>query len=302
MVGHLAASLMAVFLIACLLVTGCTSAAVPEESQPPDEEPTSTETTEPAAPEPPPNPVATYCESLELPEAFVALLAPLGDDGDMSANDQQISDVAKTIAELDIPDDAKTKTITYVASGKAQEYLDACDHLKSVSDTVLADYLMMGIDEDIVDYLTFLDTLADSEFAQKALKNRLCIYDGVLDDLERQFLADPENAEYASQLANHLIQQMETIEPEFTSEMVNNVPEFKIVDANLVCVAEKLAWVVENGKDVDVFGTTFDSMLQEGIPGKRLMFTPGQCIAWVFALEDGMTPVYLEREQPQKEY
>ncbi|MBM3254377.1 MAG: hypothetical protein FJZ16_09005, partial [Candidatus Omnitrophica bacterium] len=194
-------------------------------------------------------------------------------DGRQDEKEKLTIDTAYEISQLNVGDTAKKDNITYLLS-KPSEFLDVYKTLKAVSDDTLKDFLELGIDDNVVEYLSFVSSLTDKEFANYAIKNKLCTQDKNINTLEKNFLQEPE--EYKQEWFNHNISEIEKIYPEFAIEL-KKIPDFIQIDIKDAEVSEDFISVA---KKKSIGGISLDSMFSEGIKEKRKFCTPIQALVW----------------------
>jgi len=220
----------------------------------------------------------------------------MDEDGKQDESEKLTLDTAYEILQSNVSDTAKKDNIIYLLS-KPSEFLDAYKTLKAVSDnnTTLKNYLQRGINEEVIKYIAFLNSLANKQFAQEALIKKLGIELPV--EMQVKFLTEPEKNK--EEVLNYLYNEISKINPELAKE-----PDsiFKFSKKTTLEKAEIVEDVLGMGKDVldpaiykKIFDTTIGSMLNEGIKGKRGIWTPG--LALIEALY-GNEVEYLEREKP----
>jgi len=219
-----------------------------------------------------PNLNVAYALSKNLSD-YVELIKPMDADGIQQEKERLAIDTALEISQLNISDDLKRNNIIYLLS-KPSEFLDAYNSLKLVSDNTLKDYLELGIDDNLIDYLSFLSTLTNKEFADYALKNKLCIQDKNLTELEKNSLKDPEK--YKQQIFEYNLSEINKINPELANELMK-LPDFGTVDIKDV---EALEDITAFAPYESVGGITLDSMFNEGIKEKRKFCTLVQTLVW----------------------
>jgi hypothetical protein len=86
------------------------------------------------------------------------------------------------------------------------------DTLKSLSDDTLKAYIKLGIDTNVIEYVDFVKSLPKADFADYALKQKLCIQDRKLTEEEEKFLHDPNK--YIQEIYEYNISEIATIDPE----------------------------------------------------------------------------------------
>ncbi|OGO24024.1 MAG: hypothetical protein A2144_05725 [Chloroflexi bacterium RBG_16_50_9] len=239
------------------------------------------------------NPVEEYAKSIDLPDDLARLLKPLGADSDMSETDRLAVDTAKEISKLNISDPAKKGNVVYLMYRPA-EFSKAYSMLKAVSDNTSKDYLELGIGDNVIEYLSLLSSLTDRKFADYALKNMFCIQDrSPLTDLEKDFLKEPEK--YRQQMLEYRLSQVGMKNGKMAG-WLKELPDLKnptIEDLKALEDEEGIARLV------NLFGTNYDSIDKEGIPGKRKFNAAWQAIHWIYKDWEQKD---LERERPFDKY
>jgi hypothetical protein len=220
------------------------------------------------------NPVEEYAKSIGLSDEYVAILKPLGEDNKLDDSDKAAVDDAKKISNMTLSDSAKKVTISYLASGKVNEYDNAYSLLKSTSRQSGMRMHELGIDENVVNYISLVNSLPDKAFAKYAMENALCIQDRQLTELEKNFLQSPD--EYSKQLYDYYLAGIDKINPELGKEM-RKVPHYVTVDAKRVEAMEDVLGLASNVE----YKSAFDDMLNIGIKDKRKYCSPLQGLEWL---------------------
>lgn len=117
--------------------------------------------------------------------------------------------------------------------------ISATDYLKSISDGLYEMYAKFGLDENVTDYITFVQSLP-KDFALYALTNKLCIKDHKLTDLEKQFLKEPDK--YLQQMFDSYMAEIGKIDPEMAIQL-KKLPYFRMLDTKDVEVVEDFLWL-----------------------------------------------------------
>jgi hypothetical protein len=174
---------------------------------------------------------------------------------------------------------AKHSNVSYLASHPL-EFVGAHTALKTLSPDSIDIYLDFTIDESVVEYLLFVSDLfensqIDSAFADELLKHKLCIQDRKLTELEQNFIFNPDR--FMRSLLNEYLEEMEILNLELTSEILK-LPDMRRIDLKDLEAVED---ILELAKTDSVFGTTFESLLDEGIKGKRAYCSPLEALLWL---------------------
>jgi hypothetical protein len=128
------------------------------------------------------------------------------------------------------------------------------DYLKSVSDETLDIYKRLGIDGDVVPYINLVSTLP-KDFADYAIKSKLCIQDKKLTDLERKFLKEPDK--YLQELYDYHISEISKIDPELTAK-VGQLPYLKDKpDIKAMEVLEDILYLASNSQNQSKLGKIY---------------------------------------------
>ena len=138
--------------------------------------------------------------------------------------------------------------------------ISATDYLKSQSDDLYNMYAKFGLDENVADYITFVSTLP-KEFANYALTNKLCIQDGKITDLEKQFLKEPDK--YLQQMFDGYLTEISTVDPNMATQL-GKLPYFRVLEIQDVEAVEDFFWLVNNQR----YATPLAKLYGKGIERK----------------------------------
>lgn len=104
--------------------------------------------------------------------------------------------------------------------------ISTTDSLKSISDDLYEMYAEFGIDEDVAEYVLFVSSLP-KDFGDYTLQNKLCIQDHKLTELEKHFLAEPD--QYLQQMFDSYMTEISTIDPNLADKL-KIIPFFKEIE------------------------------------------------------------------------
>ena len=139
----------------------------------------------------------------------------------------------------------------------------------------MSELLRFGFDDNIINYISFVSSLPDKDFAKYALESKLCIQDRQLIELEKNFLKEPEM--YRQQLFNRYISDIKKANSELAMELVK-VPDFRTIDLRDVEAVED---ILDLADDEKLFNTTFTKLLDEGIKDKRKYSSGLEALTWL---------------------
>ena len=246
-------------------LTSCKAQPVQTPTTPPIQPPGQTSTV---------NPVEEYAKSIGLSDEYVAILKPLGDDKKLDDSDKAAVNDAKKILSMGLSDNAQKVTISYLASGKVREYDNAYNLLESTSNQSFKRMHELGIDDNIVNYISLVSSFSDKKFAKYVLESALCIEDRQLTELDKNFLKSPDA--YSHQLFDYYLTEINKINAELAKE-IPKVPDFKTVDVKRVEAIEDTYSLAANPE----YKAAFDDMLNTGIKEKRKYCSPLQGLEWL---------------------
>jgi len=123
------------------------------------------------------------------------------------------------------------------------EISHAVNSIESVSDEALESYLKLGFNGDVLDYISHVSSLTDKDFADYAMKNKLCIQDGELTELERSFLDEPED--YLQQVYDYYMSEIGSVDSDLAREL-GELPYFQEVQLEDVEVLEDVLHLAGN--------------------------------------------------------
>jgi len=140
------------------------------------------------------------------------------------------------------------------------EVKHALDSLESVSDEALGGFLALGIDGDIIEYVSFVLSLP-GDFAEYALESKLCIQDKELTELERSFLGEPEK--HLQQMYDYYMSEISNIDSDLARELTE-LPYFEEIEVEDVEVLEDVIYLASNPDNK----TTLEKLYGKGIERK----------------------------------
>lgn len=120
--------------------------------------------------------------------------------------------------------------------------LEAREALQSFSNSLLTIYDRFGIDKDIADYVLFVSTLP-ADFRDYVLQNKLCIQDYKLNELEKQFLKEPDR--YLQQMFDGYITEINMLDPNMDTQL-EKLPYFRTLEIEDVEVLEDVLYLASN--------------------------------------------------------
>ena len=118
----------------------------------------------------------------------------------------------------------------------------ALDSLESVSGETLEAYLDIGIDDHVVEYISFVLSLPQ-DFAEYALESKLCIQDKELTELERSFLEEPD--EYLQQMYDYYMSEIGEVDSNLAREL-KELPYFEEIEVEDMEVLEDVLYLASN--------------------------------------------------------
>jgi hypothetical protein len=148
--------------------------------------------------------------------------------------------------------------------------------LSHISEKAVYKILGAGLNNTIMEYISYVTSLPDQSNAIYFLENGVCIEDGNLTELEKNYLHNP-NGEYRQELYNFYIAEMRNMNSDLVDEL-QKLPDLKRIEMQDVeAVEDILAVAAENS----LSGPIFDEMLDEGIRDKRSYCTPLEALVWI---------------------
>jgi hypothetical protein len=246
------------------------------------------------------NKIKRYATQLGLPPEIVRELRPLGNS--IEENEKQLidalpcysPDVQYNLVKLAGDGEISTNDSTFITilpgyTRTGQEKLSdlvAADFLVSqveikgllylscfpddVKDNLITQF---GLNDEGMRWLSCLSGLPDRDFAEYALRNKLCIQgDGQFTELEKQFLTDRDN--YANELVDTYLADLKDAE---LSKELSRLPDLdsarEIKKEAVEGLEDIVCWV-----DNFPYAATFEKMEAEGIQEARAYCTPLQML------------------------
>ena len=141
---------------------------------------------------------------------------------------------------------------------------------------------LMALDEDeVMDDCerAFIDVLSvmDKDFAEYVVKNKLTFGDGNINELELNFLREPDK--YTQQLFNHYISEVEKINPELGMEL-KKLPDFKNIEINGIKKLEGLEDLLVLAGNPE-YKSASEIIVNEGVKDKRKYCSPLEGLLWI---------------------
>jgi hypothetical protein len=147
-----------------------------------------------------------------------------------------------------------------------------------VKDRLISQFDLNG---DGMEWLSYLSELPDSEFAEYAVRNMLCIQgDNRFTDIEKQFLADRDT--FANELVGTYIAGLKDAE---LANEINRLPEFDSGGEMTVESVEGLEDIIYWTNNFP-YNETFAKMNAEGLREKRAYCTPLQMLLAIFEYQE----------------
>jgi len=214
-----------------------------------------------------PNPNVKYALDKNLP--YAVQFKDLDDNGNQEPNEKTFIDLVSGYSE----EQAK-KIIGLAKDGISDEEIRALNYLPKIPPTYKNPLLDFGLDGDAAIWLNLISTF-DRMYANELIKNKLCIQDYRLTELERKILQNP--GKYDKELFDEYMAEIAKKSPEIHKELLL-LPDFKQIEVKDVEVAEDLIALT----DYKTVGTiSFDSLFNEGIKDKRKYCAPLEALVWI---------------------
>ena len=233
------------------------------------------------------NEIVDYAQSLNLPLNIVDELRVLGPE-----MDQYERELIELVSGHSEPVQMKTKrlveAIRYfresilplkivrqltIDSKVSKEEVNALKYLWKFSGEVQEGFIDLGLDADVLNFLTIVSTLPDQGFAEYAVINKLCIQDRKLTDLESNFLGEPER--YSNELLTQYLVDLGSIYDELADEL-RKLPDFEQASIKNVEATEDVLSLASNPER----RTFFEAVLSEGVKDSRKYCTSLQALVW----------------------
>jgi len=215
------------------------------------------------------NEIVDYAKSLNLPLNVVNELRVLGPE-----MDQYEKELIELVSGYSEPVQIKIVRQLTTDSKVSKEEVNALKYLWKFSGEVQGEFIDLGLDADVLNFLTIVSTLPDQGFAEYAVINKLCIQDRKLTDLESNFLGEPER--YSNELLTQYLVDLGSIYAELTDEL-RKLPDFKQANIKNLEAAEDVLSLASNPER----RTFFEAVLSEGIKDRRKYCTPLQALVWI---------------------
>jgi len=220
-----------------------------------------------------PNPNVKYVtEKYPALTPYISQIKVMDDDGEQDENDISKIDLAYKITQFGWDVESNKKIIGPMIV--YPDFENTLKQLSAVSDKALRDLLVFYIDENIMNYISFVSSLPDKDFVKYVLENKLCIQDRNLTELEKSFLKEPDN--YIQQLFDNYISEIDKINPELAMELLK-LPDFETVDIKDI---EALEDILYSAKESE-YKKFFEDCMNEGIEDKRIYCSPLEALLWI---------------------
>ncbi|MGQ9640433.1 MAG: thrombospondin type 3 repeat-containing protein [Candidatus Bathyarchaeia archaeon] len=167
-----------------------------------------------------PNPAAAYALQKGLPQVYVEKFKDVPMDDNIKGFINYISEMPPY--NLGMRDTIVEKALS---DGKISVYeAKMLPKLADLGSDVFAQFLELGLDETTNKYLDVVSSLPE-DFGSYVLKNKLCIQDRSLTDLEINFLKDPKK--YCAQLFDVYMGEIDSAYPQLGKEL-RKLPDFYV--------------------------------------------------------------------------
>jgi len=214
------------------------------------------------------NEIVDYAESLNLPLDIVNELRVLGPE-----MDQYEKELIELVSGYSEPVQIKIVRQLTTDSKVSKEEVNALKYLWQFSEKIQDEFIDLGLDADVLNFLTMVSTLPDQDFAEYAVINKLCIQDRKLTDLESDFLGDPER--YSNELLTQYLVDLGSIYDELADEL-RKLPDFKETSIKNLEATEDVLSLASNPER----RTFFEAALSEGVKDRRKYCTSLQALVW----------------------
>ena len=196
-------------------------------------------------------------EELQVHEETLSYLRGVAEDKRVSDEEYRILYDDELDHDGDGMDLAMEKKLGTDPLTAEPEVKHALDSLESVSDEALEGFLNLGLDGDVVEYISFALSLPE-DFAEYALESKLCIQDKEMTDLERSFLEEPEK--HLQQMYDYYISEINNIDSDLAREL-SELPYFEETELEDVEVLEDVLYLASNRDNK----TTLEKLYGKGI-------------------------------------
>ncbi|MBA7602710.1 hypothetical protein ES703_09806 [subsurface metagenome] len=214
------------------------------------------------------NEIVDYAQSLNLPLNIVSELRVLGPE-----MDQYERELIELVSGYSEPVQIKIVRQLTTDSKVSKEEVNALKYLWKFSEQIQEEFIDLGLDADVLNFLTIVSTLPDQGFAEYAVINKFCIRDRTLTDLESDFLGEPER--YTSELLTQYLVDLGSIYVELADEL-RKLPDFKETSIKNLEAVEDVLSLASNPER----RTFFEAVLSEGVKDSRKYCTPLQALVW----------------------
>ncbi len=214
------------------------------------------------------NEIVDYAQSLNLPLNIVNELRVLGPE-----MDQYERELIELVSGYSEPVQIKIVGQITTDSKVSKEEVNALKYLWNFSEKIQEEFIDLGLDDDVLNFLTMVSTLPDQGFAEYAVINKLCIQDRKLTDLESNFLGEPER--YSNELLTQYLVDLGSIYVELADEL-RKLPDFEQASIKNLEATEDVLSLASNPER----RTFFEAVLSEGVKDSRKYCTPLQALVW----------------------
>lgn len=130
--------------------------------------------------------------------------------------------------------------------------------------------------DHLKEYQDLLSTIKNRDYAEWAQKNNLCFEDGILTELEKNFLRNP--VLYGEEIFKEYMTEIKGENPELAMELekLPDLQDIKSQPAKKVEAIEDILSLTDKSK----YDITFELILNEGIKEKRKYSTPLEALLW----------------------
>jgi hypothetical protein len=222
-----------------------------------------------------PNPNVNYALDNGL-KSYVDRIKQFDEDGTQDADERCILDESREIFFSLLPLEEKELLIDGLLSGPHSDFVMLYNQLAGISKKAAYRTLGSGLDDTIVDYISYVNSLADEELCRYAFENRVCIQDHTLTELEKDYLKNPEG-QCLQRLFDTYLSEIGKADPDLAVELLK-LPDLTEIDMRDVEALEDILGIAGEGP---VFEEAIDALLDEGIEAKRKYCSSLEALLWI---------------------
>ncbi len=170
---------------------------------------------------------------------------------------KNISDIVPESYKSELSERLQENIVNYITSdgNVSKEEIKALEFILTLPKDVQKWYIEeVGLNEETVKYLNLLNEIEDEDFKLYAAKNVLCYADRQIDNIEKEFLKNPDkNLDVIKKYYSSKLEKIPNLR-----EQVEELPKYKENSIKTIEALEDIAALAKNAEPYEIFEDRFD--------------------------------------------